>query len=128
MLSKDLIYDALFHQAFAGNGHFRFSGSRFTFAAGGLQFIENASDASIMGLEFDLQALLTDNFEIVGSLGILDSEYRNFSCTNGGVTEDLSGNRLTGAPNSQFNLYGRCTIPSSIGDFVSHLWSKPTSS
>lgn|GEM_PF-4231424 len=31
------------------------------------------------------------------------------------MTEDLSGNRLIGAPNSQFNLY---TIPTAIGDFV----------
>ena len=90
----------------------------FTFTAGGLQFIENASDASIKGLEFELQALVTDNFEIGGSLGLLDSEYKNFSRTNAGVTEDLSGNRLIGAPNTQFNLYGRYTIPTSIGDFV----------
>lgn len=90
----------------------------FTFTAGGLQFIENASDASIMGLEFDLQALVTDNFEVGGSLGILDSEYKNFNRTNAGTTEDLSGNRLIGAPNSQFNLYGRYTLPTSVGDFV----------
>ena len=90
----------------------------FTFTAGGLQFIENASDASIMGLEFDLQALVTENFEVGGSLGILDSEYKNFNRTNTGTTEDLSGNRLIGAPNSQFNLYGRYTLPTSVGDFV----------
>lgn len=90
----------------------------FTFTAGGLQFIENASDASIKGLEFDLQALVTENFEVGGSLGILDSEYKNFNRTNTGTTEDLSGNRLIGAPNSQFNLYGRYTLPTSVGDFV----------
>ncbi|MGP1281589.1 MAG: TonB-dependent receptor [Parasphingopyxis sp.] len=90
----------------------------FTFTAGGLQFIENASDARISGLEFELQALVTDNFEVGGSLGLLDSEYRNFTRQVGGVVEDLSGNRLTGAPNTQFNVYGRYTLPTDIGDFT----------
>ena len=90
----------------------------FTFTASGLQFIENASDAQIKGLEFELEAHPTDNLELGGSLGLMDSEYKNFVRSFGGATEDLSGNRLIGAPNSQFDVYARYVIPTQIGNFT----------
>ncbi|WP_040715647.1 TonB-dependent receptor [Caenibius tardaugens] len=89
----------------------------FTFTAGGLQFIENASNARIQGIEFELQAKPVDNLELGASLGLLSSKYRNFRRDAGGVVEDLSGNRLIGAPNTQFNIVGKYTFPTSIGAF-----------
>ena len=89
----------------------------FTFTAGGLQFIENASNAQIKGIEFEIQAVPIDNLELGASLGFLKSEYRNFTRATGGVVEDLSGNRLIGAPKTQINLVGKYTVPTDIGDF-----------
>lgn len=89
----------------------------FTFTPSGLQFIENASNARIQGIELEMQAVPVDNLELGASVGLLTSEYRNFQRTIGGVVEDLSGNRLIGAPNAQFNLVGKYTVPTSVGDF-----------
>lgn len=89
----------------------------FTFTAGGLQFIENASNAQIKGIEFEIQTVPFDNLELGASFGFLKSEYRNFTRATGGVVEDLSGNRLIGAPNTQINLVGKYTVPTDIGDF-----------
>ncbi len=89
----------------------------FTFTAGGLQFIENASNAQIKGIEFEMQTVPVDNLELGASLGFLKSEYRNFTRATGGVVEDLSGNRLIGAPNTQINLVGKYTVPTDVGDF-----------
>jgi len=89
----------------------------FTFTAGGLQFIENASNARIKGIEFEIQTVPVDNLELGASLGFLKSEYRNFTRATGGVVEDLSGNRLIGAPNTQINLVGKYTVPTDVGDF-----------
>ncbi|WP_339703807.1 TonB-dependent receptor [uncultured Sphingosinicella sp.] len=89
----------------------------FTFTAGGLQFIENASNATIKGIELEVQAMPVDNLELGASVGLLKSEYKDFVRETGGVTEDLSGNRLIGAPNSQFNIVGKYTVPTSKGDF-----------
>ncbi len=89
----------------------------FTFTPSGLQFIENASNARVKGIEIEMQSKPFDNLELGASIGLLDSEYRDFSRDLGGVTEDLSGNRLTGAPNTQFNVVGKYTVPTSPGDF-----------
>ncbi|MFC3053168.1 TonB-dependent receptor [Kordiimonas pumila] len=90
----------------------------FTFNAAGQQFIENASDAEVKGLEFELQALVTQNLEIGVSAGFLDSEYKNFTRANGATVEDLSGNKLIGAPSTQLNLVATYTLPTEIGDFA----------
>jgi len=61
--------------------------------------VENASTASIQGVELDVQAFLTDNLSLRMNLGYLDSEYDDFSYTdlNGTVT-DLSGLEFRRAP------------------------------
>lgn len=89
----------------------------FTFTPGGLQFIENASNAQIKGVEFEIQALPVKNLELGASVGFLKSEYKNFTRNIGATVENLSGNRLIGAPNTQYNFVGKYTIPTSIGDF-----------
>ncbi|RIV85874.1 TonB-dependent receptor [Aurantiacibacter zhengii] len=89
----------------------------FTFTPSGLQFIENASNARVEGVEVEVQSRPFDNLELGASVGLMSSEYRDFTRDLGGVTEDLSGNRLIGAPNSQFNVVGKYTVPVSAGDF-----------
>ena len=89
----------------------------FTFTPSGLQFIENASNARVEGVEVEVQSRPLDNLELGASVGLMSSEYRDFTRDLGGATEDLSGNRLIGAPNSQFNVVGKYTVPVSAGDF-----------
>lgn len=89
----------------------------FTFTPSGLQFIENASDASVKGVELELQALLFPNFELGGNLSLMESEFQEFIRVVGGVAEDLSGNRLIGAPNFQANIFAKYTIPFDSGNF-----------
>lgn len=83
----------------------------FTFTPSGQQFIENASDARASGLELELQALLTDHLEVSASAGLLRTEYENF--VRG--TENLSGNRMIGAPEEQFGLRVKYELPVSFG-------------
>lgn len=89
----------------------------FTFTPSGLQFIENASNAEIQGIELEVQAVPFRNLELGASVGLLESKYKNFVRSVAGVVEDLSGNRLIGAPNAQFNLVGKYSIPTALGDF-----------
>lgn len=84
----------------------------FTFTPSGQQFIENASDAKASGLELELQALLTDRLEVTASAGLLRTEYENF--VRG--SENLSGNRMIGAPEEQFALGFRYEQPTPFGN------------
>lgn len=90
---------------------------QFTFipqgAAPPLQIFGNASNASVQGLEFELQWLPTERFEIQLGLGILDAEYDNFNAL--GSATDLSGQSLPNAPETNFNGSMRYTIPTSFG-------------
>lgn len=72
---------------------------------------ENAGKAEIMGLEFELIGLLTDNWEIGGNFAWLDAEYTEFFGTpdfSGGG--DFSGNTMRQAPEFSYYLYTRYTI------------------
>lgn len=60
-----------------------------------IQVLENASDASIRGLEIDLTARSRDGLTFSLSLGLLDSEYQRYIR---GDNIDLSGNQLVSAP------------------------------
>lgn len=86
----------------------------FRFTSNGQQFIENASDARIYGVEFELHALVTRNWELTASAGFLRSEYLDF--VRG--SEDLSGNRLIGSPDVQWNLLSVYTIPLASGSIA----------
>jgi iron complex outermembrane receptor protein len=97
-------------------------------AAFGEFFTENASSAKINGLEIELLALPSDQFEIGGSVAFLDTEYEDFltktvvapsRCTGSnavpvdpndpsqGCTLDFSGNTLRQAPEFTVNLFAR---------------------
>lgn len=69
--------------------------SQFLGLAGGT-VISNAGQAEIIGVEFDFEANLLDNFTLAGSIGYNDAEFVSFeSC---GPAEDCTGNKLQSAP------------------------------
>lgn len=66
-----------------------------------ITYLDNAAEGSNQGIEIDSAWQLTDSFEIYASLGLLDSEYKNFINGNG---DDLSGREQAHAPKYQYNL------------------------
>jgi iron complex outermembrane receptor protein len=60
----------------------------------------NADKATVVGLELELQALLSDNWTMDGTLGLTDSEYDDL--VFGAL--DASGNELTRTPEVTWNL------------------------
>jgi iron complex outermembrane receptor protein len=78
-------------------------------AAGLLQLIQNTADAEIMGVEVDGTLLVTDNFTVQASLGVLEAEYTavrfdlNGDGEIGGADLDLA---LPRAPDLTWSLSG----------------------
>jgi iron complex outermembrane receptor protein len=62
--------------------------------------VTNASSATIQGIEFDIQAFVTDNLSLRANVGYLDTEYDDFEYTDGitGDTVDLSNLEFRRAP------------------------------
>ncbi|MFT5767819.1 MAG: iron complex outermembrane receptor protein [Halioglobus sp.] len=84
--------------------------------------VENAAESTIWGVEAEFMALLTENFRIDGSLGLLDAEYEDY------VVEfpppeaaDYSGNTLNHAPEYNFNLGGQYDTSLGNGDLTIRL-------
>jgi iron complex outermembrane receptor protein len=77
--------------------------------------LDNAADASIKGLEFELFAKPTQAIDFGLNFGLLDAEFQNY--TSGaidpvsGLPRDFSGNRLPGAPNFTLSTFGQYTVP-----------------
>ncbi|MDX1383582.1 MAG: TonB-dependent receptor [Thermoanaerobaculia bacterium] len=70
--------------------------------------IENAAEATIDGVEVEVQARLIPGNLLDASVGWLDAEYDNFSSVDflnpGAGIQDLSGNRLNRAPEWSFHV------------------------
>ncbi|QIB64922.1 TonB-dependent receptor [Kineobactrum salinum] len=70
--------------------------------------IENAAKASLQGIEVEVSAILTDQLQIDFNLGLLDTEFDEFSTFDPARTSlgllDLAGNELTQAPRYTANL------------------------
>lgn len=74
----------------------------------------NAAEATVMGLEVELQALVTDDLVISATYSYNNSEYDKYmaedsiACTILGEcgVQDLSGNQLNMAPENKFSLSG----------------------
>jgi iron complex outermembrane receptor protein len=58
----------------------------------------NAADATMQGLELELQAIVTEGLSVRANLGYLDSEYDEFTFFNGFETVDNSGLEFRRAP------------------------------
>ncbi len=72
-----------------------------------IDFIGNAASGRNSGLEMEFDAALSDQLQLFGSLGLLRTEYRNFTNANG---EQLDGRDQAQAPRYQFNLGGTWQI------------------
>lgn len=91
---------------------------------GGQNNIDNAGDATLRGLELEVAAWLSDNFEIGGSYGYLDPKYDTYIDAGG---NDLSNNHFAHAPENTFNAYARYIVPGfqDVGDLtfrVDYAW------
>ncbi|NIB38522.1 TonB-dependent receptor [Pseudomaricurvus alkylphenolicus] len=66
----------------------------------------NAGEATVNGLEVELQALLSEIWAIDASAGFMDSEYETlvFDVNGDGIDEDYSGNELTRSPELTYSL------------------------
>jgi iron complex outermembrane receptor protein len=99
-----------------------------------LTFTTNAAEATVQGVEFELQARPLNNLELGASLSWLDAEYDAFitpygSCTAANVALDprctgrvglprlidASGNKLNNAPELKGSVSARYTVPLSSG-------------
>ncbi|MEE4210188.1 MAG: TonB-dependent receptor [Parvularcula sp.] len=83
-----------------------------------VQQIGNASDATIYGIDADLQANLTDFLKIGANLSYLETEYDTYSVDDpfdgANVLVDVSGNDLTRAPTWSGSVNAEVTVP--VGD------------
>jgi outer membrane receptor protein involved in Fe transport len=66
-----------------------------------IQLTSNAAEGTNRGLEMELIWAITDQIELFGSLGLLDTEFRDFVNSSG---EDLDGEEQAHAPRYQFFL------------------------
>jgi iron complex outermembrane receptor protein len=73
--------------------------------------ILNAGDVEGMGAELDLTYAVTEDFEVIASLGLLDTEMdSNKSTIVGGQTVSLDGVSLPSAPEVSYSLISRYYI------------------
>lgn len=73
---------------------------------GGVATTSNAGKASVEGLEAELALRVTDNFDINGTVAVMDAKYDLFF--EGG--EDFSGNRLANSPDLTYALGAQYTL------------------
>lgn len=70
--------------------------------------VVNAGDATIMGVEAELDALLSDNFRLRGNITVMDSEFGEFFATDPSIPAqgevNINGNQLSRAPDLQAAL------------------------
>jgi len=80
----------------------------------------NAGGAEVLGAEFEIVALLTDNLTLNLGLGLLDTEYTELSLSNLETPDpfdeiDLAGNELISAPDVNFSFSLDYALPVSWG-------------
>lgn len=73
---------------------------------------DNAADARILGVETEMQFVVSDSLFLFGAATFLDTEYQDFVDSNG---LDNSGNKLQRTPEYQFNVGAELTT-----DFLAH--------
>lgn len=81
----------------------------------GVSRMQNAGSAKVKGVEFDIQALPTDNLQLRFSLGLLNTEYKDYRDDNG---NDYSGNSFARAPSASAVFAGSYKIPLPKGKLV----------
>lgn len=89
-----------------------------------LPLVENAADATIQGLELDMQYIPFENMTLLASLGYMDTEFDSFcsqdpyqpvTVVDSGCSaqkpQDLSGNELSDAPKWSGSLVAQYNLP-----------------
>lgn len=96
-------------------------------ATGNETITSNVGSAKIKGLEFDFTARPTSQLTITGSMGLLDSKFKDFivggiSPVSGAVVPyDYSRNNLIYNPNMTASLAADYTMPTSFGEVIANL-------
>ena len=85
------------------------------FDANGLSVLTNASSALIKGVEVDLVAQLSANWQINANLGTLDGKYQDFSAANAAT---FAGKSLKQAPKQQWGVGTNYRIKLDGGNIV----------
>ena len=76
-----------------------------------IPFVENVGDIDVVGVEADFLFLLSDSFELFGSISVLDTEVKE------STDPSLVGNQSPMAAETTGSLGGRFTTPMGSGDF-----------
>ena len=70
---------------------------------GFIEFTNNASEATHMGIEAGLDWFLTDQFRVIGSLGLLDAEFDDYKNPDP-TALNVGGRDVANAPSYQYSL------------------------
>ncbi|UJR83987.1 Hypothetical protein I5071_60580 [Sandaracinus amylolyticus] len=73
--------------------------------------VSNAAGGRAFGGELDVSATPIDDLQLRGGLGLLHTEYTDFTTFQGAETVDASGNAFYRAPNVSLTLGGEWRIP-----------------
>tara|TARA_Y100001956_G_scaffold69113_1_gene72193 strand:- start:1670 stop:3937 length:2268 start_codon:yes stop_codon:yes gene_type:complete len=79
---------------------YNYENQQFLIFDAGLQFLLNAGESEIQGLELQLTTQATEKMTINAGIGLLDAEYVNMSYAGA----DLSGNTLPSSPETNVNI------------------------
>jgi len=80
----------------------------------------NAAEVTAQGFEAELTALLTERLKVRANLGYTDTEYESFEADtdfDGEIDVDLSDRPVNRAPELQWGVDVRYTIPTEVGIF-----------
>ena len=78
------------------------------------EFIDNAGEARVRGIELEANLLFNEYFRMNASYAYNDSEYTEFVDQDG---NDFSGNRLPQTPENTYNVDFDFSIPAGDGEF-----------
>jgi iron complex outermembrane recepter protein len=73
--------------------------------------VQDAASGVVRGAELELEALLTQDLRLRGGLGLVDSEYLDFTTYQGTEVVDASGNVFYRVPKVSATLGGSYTLP-----------------
>lgn len=124
--SEDVTNLELGYKTRFADGRIRLNAAAFTYEVRGYQaqvfltveegsVITNAGDVKGSGAEVELTAQVTDNFEMIAGIGVLNTEFESQQIfLVAGDNYTLDGNELPSAPKLTYNVVGRYYIP--LGD------------
>jgi iron complex outermembrane recepter protein len=85
-----------------------------------IQVLTNAGQVEVLGVELDLQWLVTERLDLVAGLGYLDTEIKEFvdNRITSGTASSIVGNEIPNAPAFSFNGRAKYTLPVNGGGLV----------